>query len=308
MRERIRGTSYVVAAYTTWGLLPLYWKALKSVPSQEILGHRILWSFVFLALLLSFQKRWPEFQKTFTLRRNLITFFTTAVIIGSNWLIYIWSINTNHIVDASMGYFINPLVSVLLGLLFLRERLNFWQIISLILASIGVFYMVFQNGKIPWIALSLALTFGFYALLRKKAQVESLAGLSAETAILSPVVIIFLGIQAIKGNSAFGTAPLSIHLFLFGAGVVTAIPLLWFNYGVRKIPLSTVGFLQYLSPSLQFLLGVLVFKEPFTNVYQISFAFIWVSLLIYSLSKTSFLLNLLPKFFSRKHPLYKNQL
>ncbi|MBN1272290.1 MAG: EamA family transporter RarD [Candidatus Aminicenantes bacterium] len=278
------GVLYIIAAYTAWGFLPLYWKSLQRVPPPEILGHRILWSFVFLALLLTFQKRWGEFRRVFSIRRNLQTFLVSALIIGSNWLIYIWAINSGHIVDASLGYFINPLVSVLLGVLILKERMGRWQVVSVILAAVGVIILAFNLGAPPWISLSLALTFGFYGLIRKTARVESLAGLSAETFILLPAVVTYLLILCIRKTGAIGTAPPGIHLLLIGAGVVTAAPLLFFNSGVRKIPLSTVGFLQYLSPTFQLILGVFVYHEPFTSVHKISFGFIWMALAVFTIS------------------------
>ncbi len=278
------GTGFVVAAYIAWGLLPIYWKALQSVPASEILAHRILWSFVFVLLLVVSTGRWPEFKRTFRTGRNRLVCLLTAAIIGSNWFIYIWAVNHNHIVDASLGYFINPLFSVLLGVVFLRERLNRWQAAAFILAAAGVGYLTLTFGRIPWIALSLALTFGLYGLLRKTARVESLIGLTAETGLLSPLVLTYIILAQVRGTGAVGTASFHIHALLVGAGLVTATPLLWFTIGVRRIKLSTAGFLQYLAPSLQLLLGVAVYAEPFTKTHGISFGFIWIALLIYSLS------------------------
>lgn len=300
-KEKIKGTWYVLVAYVSWGLLPIYWKALKSVPAQQILAHRIFWSFIFVGLLLIAQERWPEFRQTFSSRRNRVICLLTAAIIGSNWFIYIWAVNAGHIVDASLGYFINPLVSVLLGVVFLRERLSFWQIVAVILAFIGVANLTIQFGKIPWIALSLALTFGVYGLLRKTAHIESLTGLSAETALLSPLVLAYIIFLQIKGAGAIGASPISIHLLLLGAGIVTAAPLLWFTYGVRKIPLSTAGFFQYIAPSLQLFLGVIVYGETFTSTHRISFGFIWVALAIFSFSQTPFMLKVQPEFSRKKN-------
>ncbi len=280
------GTWFVLAAYIAWGLLPIYWKALQAVPASEILAHRILWSFVFVLLLLLSTGRWPDLKKTFRTPRNRWVCLLTAAIIGSNWFIYIWAVNHNHIVDASLGYFINPLFSVLLGVVFLRERLNRRQAAAVVLAAAGVGYSTFHFGRIPWIALSLALTFGLYGLLRKTARVESLIGLTAETGLLSPLVLTYIVLAQVRGSGAVGTAPLDIHVLLVGAGLVTATPLLWFTIGVRRIKLSTAGFMQYLAPSLQLLLGVAVYGEPFTKTHVISFSFIWTALLIYSLSST----------------------
>lgn len=284
--SRLSGTGYVLAAYVTWGVLPVYWKALGSVSADQIVAHRIFWSFVFVSLLLWRQGRWPEFKWTFRSRRNRAVCFLTAAIIGSNWFIYVWAVNHDHIVDTSLGYFINPLLTVLLGVVFLRERLNKWQITAFVLAFLGVGYLTLQHGTIPWISLSLALTFGVYGLLRKVARVESLTGLTAETGLISPLVLAFLIRESIRGTGVVGNASPAIHLLLIGAGLVTATPLLWFTIGVRRIPLSTAGFLQYLAPSLQLLLGVLVYGEPFTETHWISFGLIWAALLLYSLSNT----------------------
>jgi chloramphenicol-sensitive protein RarD len=280
----ISGIWYVTAAYIAWGLLPVYWKALRVVPPAQILAHRIFWSFVFVCILLGRLRRWPDFRRTFRSARNRGICFLTAMIIGSNWFIYIWAVNHDHIVDASLGYFINPLISVLLGMIFLHERLSFPQVAALVLAAMGVGGMTVQYGRIPWIALSLAFTFGFYGLLRKTARVEPLIGLTAETGLLAPLVLGYIILAALRGVGAVGSASPAVHLLLIGAGLVTATPLLWFTIGVRRIKLSTAGFLQYLAPTLQLLLGVMVYGEPFTRTHLINFGLIWTALVIYSLS------------------------
>lgn len=294
-REKLAGTWYVIVAYTIWGFLPVYWKALQKVPASQILAHRIFWSFVFVVLLLSVKRRWSDFWLRFSDPKNRRVCLFTAVIIGSNWFVYIWAVNNQHIVDASLGYFINPLISVLLGLIFLRERLNFWQIFSIILAFLGVFYLTLHYGRIPWIALFLAVTFGLYGLLRKTADVETHFGLTAEMGLLLPLIVFFLVFQGIKKIGVFGAAPASIHFLLVGAGIVTAVPMLLFTAGVRRIPLSTAGFLQYIAPSLQLFLAVVVYSEPFTTTHLISFSLIWLALILYSLSHTPFLIYLSPK-------------
>ncbi len=273
----------MLAAFSLWGLLPIYWKALKQIPSLQITSHRIFWAFIFISILLWRQKRWSEFRATFKSKQNRIISLTTALILGSNWFVYIWAVNNDHILDASMGYFINPLISVLLGVIFLRERLNFRKSAAVFLAFLGVTYLTFQYGKIPWIALWLAVTFGVYGLLRKTARIEALVGLSAETALLSPLVLSYLIFQQIKGTGFVGTSSVSLHLLLLGSGFFTAIPLLWFNLGVKKIPLMTTGFLQYLAPSIMLFLGVIVYGEKFTTTHLISFSFIWVAIILYSL-------------------------
>jgi chloramphenicol-sensitive protein RarD len=280
------GVWYTIAAFFSWGILPLYWKALKSVPSPQILAHRIIWSCVFVFLILALQKRLPELRDAFTNRRSRVFFLLSAVTIGINWYVFIWAVNANFVVETSMGYFINPLISVLLGLIFLRERLRFWQILSVVLAFGGVLHMTLQYGTLPWIALTLAFTFGFYGLLRKTSPADSLMGLFFETALLSPLALFYLVLRGAQGTGAFTTVTPLLHLLLICSGVVTATPLIWFAHGARRLPLRTVGFTQYLAPSLQLFLGVVVFGEPFTRTHVISFALIWGGLLLYSASHT----------------------
>ncbi len=296
-RERTVGTWYALAAYITWGVLPLYWKALDHVPAREILAHRIFWSFVFLALFITLKKRWPELKRSYAHKRNRTSSILSALIIGAVWFIYIWAINADHVVEASMGYYINPLISVLLGMIFLKERLTFWQKVAFSLAILGVAYMTFQYGRFPWIAISLAVLFGLYGLLRKISHVGSLTGLTAETAVLSPLAISYWIILAAQGQSATVGASMNTHLLLLGSGIVTAVPLVWFARGARRIPLSMVGFFQYLAPTISLILGIFVFKEPFTTTHLISFGLIWTALLIFTSSRTRFLQRLQPRAF-----------
>jgi len=285
IRDRIIGTWYAVASFLLWGFLPVYWKALEEVPAIEILPHRVLWSFVFLALFNGIKKRWPLIKETYSSANNRISSLVSALIIGTNWFIFIWAVNADHLVEISMGYYINPLLSVLLGVIILRERLTVWQLAAFALAVLGVAYMTLQYGRVPWIALSLAGTFGVYGLLRKTSRVGALTGLTAETAFLSPLSIGFLVYLIGAGNTVLGNASVSLHLLLVGAGIVTAVPLVWFARGARRIPLSSIGFLQYLAPTCHLLLGVFLYRESFTQVHVVSFGLIWVALLIFSLSQ-----------------------
>jgi len=284
--EKTAGTWAAVAAYTAWGLLPLFWKTLDQIPTQNILAHRIVWSFAFLFFLVSFGRNWPQVRNIFSAKKTRTLFLFTSCFLGLNWFTYIWAVNSGHVVDASLGYFINPLISVLLGVLFLKEKLNFWQKISVFLVLIGVLYMTVDVGRIPWISLTLALTFGLYGLFRKKADADSLAGLTFEMMILSPIAVVFIIIMNIHKGGVIGKIPLLTYLLLLCTGIVTALPLLCFNYGVKRIELKTIGFLQYLSPTFQLLLGVFAFKEPFSLTHLVSFGLIWVALIIYSLSHT----------------------
>jgi len=293
--ERAIGVSYTLGAFTLWGFLPLYWKALKQVPSPQILAHRILWAFVFVLVLVLIRRRWQDIRRSISSKRNWIMCTASAFFIGINWFIYVWAVNANHNVESSMGYFINPLISVLLGILFLKERLGVWQGISVLLALSGVFYMTFMYGQFPWIAISLATCFGTYGLLRKIAGVDSVTGLLLETAILSPIVVTYLVIQAVLGKSAFGTASVPVHLLLLFSGVVTALPIIWFAHGTRRIPLSMVGFIQYVAPSLQLVIAVLIFREPFTRTHLVSFSLIWGALLLFTLSHTPWMKRIEPR-------------
>jgi chloramphenicol-sensitive protein RarD len=296
-REKWVGIWYAISAYVVWGILPLYWKALKHIPAREILSHRIIWSFVFLCLFNTVRKRWPEFKKAYTHRRNRMSSLLSALIIGAVWLIFIWAINADHVVEASMGYYINPLISVVLGMIFLKERLTFWQSIAFILAVLGVAFMTIQYGRLPWIALSLAVGFALYGLLRKTSRVGSISGLTAETAVLSPLALLYVVFLLNQKTSEAVGAPISSHLLLVGAGIVTAVPLVWFAKGARRIPLSMIGFFQYLAPTISLCLGVFVFREPFTTGHLISFSLIWAALFIYTSTQLRIIKRPQPKAF-----------
>lgn len=276
------GVLAAVVAYTLWGILPIYWKALQSVPALEIMSHRTVWSLAFVLILLAARQQWAWIRRVREHPRTLLTFVGSACLLGLNWTTYIWAVNAGHVVDSSLGYFINPLVSVLLGVLFLRERLRPWQGVAIGLAAAGVVFLTVGLGAFPWIALTLAGTFGFYGLLRKTAPLGSLEGLSLETALLSIPTLAYLIVLEISGTASFVHAGPSTSLLLALTGVVTAFPLLMFAYAARHVRLATVGILQYIAPTLQFLLGVLVYHESFTQTRLFGFAAIWLALLIYS--------------------------
>lgn len=276
------GIFAAIGAYTLWGLLPIYWKTIDEVPAFEILCHRMVWSLLFLIVILSWKKHWRWLKKAAQTRGTLFTFLGSAVILALNWLTYIWAINSGYIVEASLGYFINPLISVVLGVLFLKERLRLWQWLSISLALTGVSYLTFSYGKFPWIALILAFSFGFYGLLRKTAALSSLEGLSVEMAIMFMPALAYLLYLESLGTASFGHTTVTTSGILALTGIVTATPLLFFAYGAKRVQLSTLGILQYISPSMQFLLGVLVYKEDFPQSRLIGFIIIWISLFIYS--------------------------
>ena len=281
-QESSPGVVYASAAFLIWGLSPIYWKVLHNIPAFEIIMHRVIWSFLFLLIILVFQRHWNEFMAAVKNRRIFLILFPTTMLLGFNWFIYIWAINNEHILQASLGYFINPLVNILLGMIFLRERLRPLQTVSLVLAGIGVLYLTFHYGEFPWIALSLAFAFGFYGLIRKVAPVSSLVGLSVEMLFLSVPALAYIVFMDIKGTGALFRISVKIDLFLMGTAFLTAFPLLLFTLGARRLNLSTVGFLQYIAPSCMFLLGVFLYNEPLSSAQILTFVLIWTALCIYS--------------------------
>lgn len=271
-----------LGAYVLWGVLPVYWKALAQVPAPEILGNRIVWSFVVCALLLVLRRNWRWLSGVRSNPAMVTRFVVTALLLAANWFTYIWATNNSHIVEASLGYFINPLVNVLLGFLVLRERLRPGQWAAIALAGAGVAFLSLNVGGYLWISLSLAITFGIYGLLRKTARLGSLQGLSVEMAILFlPAMAFLLSLQG-AGAAAFGNDAPVTTLLLVGAGVVTAAPLLLFAYGAQRVTMTTLGLLQYIAPTLQFILGVFIYDETFSLARLIGFAIIWTALLVYS--------------------------
>jgi chloramphenicol-sensitive protein RarD len=278
--ERARGLGFALAAYLAWGMLPLYFKALAPVPPLEILAHRVVWSVLLLAALLAARGGARAFLAAFRRDRLALLALTTALI-STNWLVYIWAVQAGRILEASLGYFVNPLVNVLLGVAFLGETLTRRQRAAVLLAGAGVAVLVARAGTFPWISLVLALSFGLYGLLRKRAGIEAVGGLFAETALLAPVALAYLALRAARGEGAFGSSP-RMSVLLAAAGAITALPLVWFTLGVHRLRLSTMGLVQYVAPSGQFLLAVLLYREPFGSAHAAAFACIWASLALYS--------------------------
>ena len=277
-----RGTWFAVGAYTLWGLLPVYWKWLQHVPAPQVLCHRILWSFITLFIIILATRGWSAFREAVTDRRVLIAYAAAAFLISINWLTYIWAVNAGFIVETSLGYFINPLFSVLLGVVFFRERPRSWQWAAIALAAAGVCYLTRVHGTLPWIALTLAGTFGVYGLVKKTAPLGSLPGLTLETGLLLVPALLFLAHAEKTGSGAFLHGGAVSDTLLAGAGLITAVPLLLFSSAARRIPLSLIGILQYIAPTLQFLLGVLVYHEPFTAAKCIGFGIVWLALAVYA--------------------------
>ncbi|MGL5653555.1 EamA family transporter RarD [Vibrio misgurnus] len=277
-----KGMLLAVSAYTMWGIAPIYFKALGAVSALEILSHRVLWSFFLLAILVQLGRRWGNVQSVVKTPRKLGLLLITALLVGVNWLIFIWAINSNHLLDASLGYYINPLLNVLLGMLFLGERLRKLQWFAVMLAAIGVAIQLVVFGSVPIVAIALATTFGVYGLLRKKIQIDAQTGLFLETLFMLPAAAIYLFWIADTTTSNMALNPWQLNLLLVCAGVVTTLPLLCFTGAAARLKLSTLGFFQYIGPSLMFLLAVLIYGEAFSSDKALTFAFIWSALLIFS--------------------------
>ncbi len=275
-----KGMLYGIGAYALWGFFPIYWKWLHGIPATQLISHRILWSFIMMMAFILITRQWKEFRATFNARTFGI-YFIAAILIGINWLMYVWAVNEGFIVETSLGYFINPLLSMLLGMLFLREKLRPSQWVPVILATIGVVYLTFVYGRLPWIALILAFSFGFYGLVKKVAPLGSLHGLTLETGILFLPALGFLIFTESNGTGAFLHTGAVSTMLMIGAGVVTTVPLLMFASAAKQIPLTMIGVLQYIAPTIQFLLGVFLYKEEFDRAHFIGFAIVWVALVIF---------------------------
>jgi chloramphenicol-sensitive protein RarD len=260
-------------------MIPIYFKLIQTTPALQILGHRIVWSFVLLIGILTLRHEWRNFRLAAFHKKTFLVYTAAALLLAVNWGTYVWAVNAGYIVESSLGYFINPLVNVLLGVVFLRERLRPIQWAPIGLAALGVAYMTISYGQLPWIALVLAFSFGLYGLVKKVASLNSLHGLTLETAILFIPASLFLLFAEQQGNGSMGHTTLLINLLLMGTAIVTVLPLLLFGAAVRSIPLSLIGLLQYVAPTCQFLIGVLIYHEPFTHERLIGFSMIWTALI-----------------------------
>jgi chloramphenicol-sensitive protein RarD len=283
------GPVYALLAYGTWGLLPVYWKLFGAASALEVLSHRMIWSAVFLLGILLVQRRLPDLVRLVrqgtlgAAPQPVLVLLLTASLLSFNWGLYIYGVNSDRVVAASLGYYINPLVSVLLGFVFLNERLQRVQQVAVVLAVVGVGYFIWRLGTVPWIALALAISFAFYGLLRKVVAVAPLVGLTVETLLITPLALLVVSWLGATQQSQFASTGAMTALFI-GAGVATSMPLLWFNKAAKRLPLATLGFFQYLAPSLSLLLGIFVYGEPFTAAHGVTFGCIWAALLLYSAS------------------------
>lgn len=286
LNNRSGGIASAICAYLMWGFLPIYWKLLRQASAVEILSHRVLWSLFFLLIFLIIARRLPSFRSEISSickdPRRIMGVFAATVLISLNWLVYIWAVNDNRIVETSLGYYINPLVNVLLGIALLKEKLSKRQYLAVALAALGVLNLVLYFGVIPWVALSLATTFSLYGLCKKMLGISPITGITLETLLIAPPALIYLLFLNSQGTGVFGPAnPISTVLFI-GAGIVTALPLVMFANAANHLPLSLLGFIQYLSPTFALLTGVFLYHEPFTQTHAISFGLIWLALAIFS--------------------------
>lgn len=278
-----KGIWYGIGAYLMWGFFPIYFKALQVVPSLQIMLHRVIWSFLFVAMLIVLRRDWARLKPSLHKPRILLVYTLTAGLLAINWLIFIYGINSGQVVETSLGYFINPLLSVALGVVVLRERLRPMQWFPIGLAAIGVLYLTLQYGSLPWIALALAFSFGIYGLFKKIAPLGALHGLTLETGILFIPALLYLLYAESQASGSFGHLGTKVTLLLAFSGVVTALPLLLFARAAKSIPLTLLGILQYIAPTVQFLLGIFLYQEPFTLTRLVGFAIIWFALAIFTL-------------------------
>jgi len=273
---------YAISCFLLWGLFPLYFKLLQDVSSFDIVVQRIFWSLLFLIVVLTWKRQWAWLGDVVRKPRVLLGFLVSALLLSGNWVLYVWAVNSGRIVDASLGYFMSPLVSVLLGYVILKEKLRPLQWLSVFMALGAVLWLTWINGALPWIGLVIAATFGIYGLLRKIAHLGALEGLALETILLAPLVLTILAVTAAHGNNGFLQASPTSQILLALSGPVTAIPLLLFARAARRIPLSLLGLLQYISPTMQLLTGVFIYDEPFDGPRLTGFVVIWAALAVYS--------------------------
>lgn len=303
-KELVKGTWFGIGAYLTWGIFPLYWKLLAHIPAGEVLAHRILWSLLFMLIILLCLQRGKSFllecKHIFTNKKMVLGIFAASILVSINWYTFIYAVSQDRIVESSLGYYINPLVSVLLGILVLKERLSFYQMVSFLLATAGVLIITISFGAFPWIALTLAVSFGLYGLVKKLINLDALTGITIETAFVVPIALLYITTLEVGGTGSFIGATIPTMLLLLAAGAVTAIPLLLFASSARRIPLYLVGFLQYITPSMQLFIGVIIFQESFTKIHFFSFLCIWIALLIFSFSRTKWLISKEPKLFKKE--------
>ncbi|MFC7391487.1 EamA family transporter RarD [Scopulibacillus cellulosilyticus] len=310
-KELMLGALAAIGAYVLWGVLPIYWKLIDGVTAEEVLAQRIIWSFIFMFIIVLITRNMPllvcDIKQLVATPKKLFSIIAASFVITINWYIFIWAVGHGHVVQSSLGYYINPLISVLMGVIFLKERLSMWQIVSFIIALIGVLLMTIETGTFPWISLGLALSFGLYGLLKKTIHLRAMTGLTIETFIVAPIALIYLVFfNSHAGHSMMFVKP-SLTLLLMGAGIVTAIPLLLFAVGANRISLTMVGFFQYIAPTLMLILGTLLYHEPFNRDNLVTFILIWASLILYAVSRTKWLVIIEDKILHKKQHSYTSK-
>lgn len=287
MSGKQKGILFVSGAYIIWGLLPVYWRQIGTVSPYEIIAHRIFWSFIFMVLYILFTGRWQYLKTNLTFifsdRKKALSLVAASIIISINWLTYILAVNQGHILEAGLGYYINPFVSILLAFFILKERFSKGEWLAIFIVSLGVIYMSLGVGHIPWLALTLAVTFGVYGLIKKTINIDATYALAVETAVLAPIALLYILYLNASGVNTLDFGLNRDTMFTMGTGVVTAIPLLLFALGAVKIPLSLTGLLQYIGPTLMLFIGIFLYGESFTSTHQIAYGFIWAGLILYTL-------------------------
>lgn len=283
------GLMAAFGCYALWGILPLYWHLLAEAEANEILAHRILWSVVFMLMVITVTRRWnvlkSDCRELWQNKKRGAMLVAAAVIISMNWLVYIWAVNHNHVIDTSIGYYINPLVNVLFGVAIFGETLSAPKKFSIALAAVGIFLMTWQIGELPWVSVALALTFGSYGALKKKLKLDPFTSITLETLLLCPFAFYYVSNLTAAGSAHFGPGTPLLSLLLAGCGIATAVPLILFSYGANLLPLNVLGFFQYISPSMTLLLGIFFFNEPFGITQFFTFGFIWLALLVFTVSE-----------------------
>lgn len=287
MSEKSKGILFVTGAYIIWGVLPIYWRQIETVSPFEIIAHRIFWSFIFMVLYIMFTGRWQYLKTNLTFifsdRKKALSLIAASIIISVNWLTYILAVNEEHILEAGLGYYINPFVSILLAFFILKERFSKGEWLAIFIVSLGVIYMTLGVGHIPWLALTLAVTFGVYGLIKKTINIDATYALAVETAVLAPAALLYIIYLNATGMNTLDFGLNRDTAFTMGTGVVTAIPLLLFALGATRIPLSLTGLLQYIGPTLMLIIGIFLYGEAFTATHKIAYAFIWTGLILYTL-------------------------
>lgn len=284
LKDDKTGMIYASLAFISWGILPIYWHYMEQVPPLQILAHRFVWSFIFVAILVTLRKQWHLIKEVLSSKKTILFVLAGSIFMSTNWFIYIWSVTNDRVIEASLGYYINPLISIAFGMLFLKERLNRWQTISLCLALISVIILTINYGQFPWVSISLALTFALYGLFKKLVEADAIISLASETIFITPFAIVYLLFVENNGTGSLNHVSTLIIFLLIISGILTAIPLLWFGIGQKRVSMFTMGFLQYIAPTINLILGVFFFHESFTSIEFISFSFIWLSLVVFTFS------------------------